>query len=301
MAFDYLSSFYFPIFFLHKAGLYMEKSSSWIYRIYGLTLYLIFSVGTIFHTIFVFQSFATDDIKKFATALNMTLTLYSVQYKALWFVSNLQNIKRVLVDLLDLCQRGKQNRNLEKQTVRISKVVKIYFGSAFLAVAVPLVLSLVHHRSRMIPFETSNLIGYKRNVFIYWFMIFYQLLISIYGIVVNYSADLFPVILMAFASGFLKDLSEEMEMVCSATGKVGRIAARDNSCDKNLGKFIDRHQKIKKLVQKISEHFSQVVLWQAVMSSAIFCTSVFLLTIVSTESQQFFNFLKYFIEGFAID
>lgn len=276
---------------MHKAGLYREKESSRLYRAYGLTFYLMFSVGTVFHTIFVFQTFATDDIKKFATALNMTLTLYSVQYKALWFITNLSNIKSVLVDLLQLCYRDNdnQNSNLKRQAIKVSKVVKMYFASAFLTVAVSVGLSLVHHQARVIPFETTNIIGYKTSSTIYWIMVVYQFLISVYGVVVNYSADLFPVILMALATGLLEDLSKDMALVCTATGNPKTAELNRTDCEEKLGKQIGRHVKIQKLVEDISKDFSQVVLWQAVMSSVIFCTSVFLLTIVSCETQFLFH------------
>lgn len=279
MDFDFLSPFYFPIFFLHKTGLYQEKKSSWCYRAYGLLLNMMFSFATVYHTIYAFQTFAMDDIKKFATALNLALTLYSVLFKSAWFVVNLRNIKGVLVDLLKVCYEDRQsgNLNLKKQAIKVTRVVKIYFGSAFIAIAASIGLSLMHSQDRTVPYETLTYYDYKSSATVYWIMILCQSVFSVYGAVVNYSADLFPVILMAFATGLLQDLSNDMERLCSPAGN----EPNGIDCDEKLRRCIDHHVKIKKLVDDISEHFSQVVLWQAAMSSVIFCTSVFLLTIVS--------------------
>lgn len=246
---------------MHKAGLYQEKESSWFYRVYGIFLHVLFSIETVNHCIYVYRAFETVDIKNFATALSMTLTLYSVSFKSLWFFANLSKIKRVLVDLLNLCNEDHQSGNLKlrRRVVNVTRVVKVYFGSAFIAISVAIGLSVLHSRSRVMPYESSTFLDYKSNVTAYWIMIFYQTVISVYGVVVNYSADLFPVIFMAFAIGLLEDLSDDMETVCLKSEGSHDLEPNGIDFDEKLRECIDHHVKIRKLVEDISNHFSQVV------------------------------------------
>lgn len=288
MSFDYLSPFYLPIYFIHKAGLYQEKDSTYRYRVYGFLMFVLFSSATISHIIRIFKIFAVGDIKELANSLNITMTLFAVNYKALWFVANLKNMKGVLVNLLELCSHDetKENLRLKKQCAKVKKMVKIYFGTAFLAISVNILWSAAHFRNRELPYEASTHFDSETSLLLYWIMFFYQTLTAFYGVVVNYSADLVPVIFMALVTGLLEDLSDDMKNVFKRDDSFKKPTRIES--EGKLKMCIEHHVKVTKMVENISKHFSGVVFWQAILSSVILCTSVFLLTIVSFSLNPYF-------------
>lgn len=87
-----------------------------------------------------------------------------------------------------------------------------------------------------------------------------------------------PVIFMGYAVALLEELSKRLT-------KIGELVKthegiEDNAWLTELVECVNLHLKIKEFTRNIEKHFSTIILVQGLMSSIIFCTSIYILSTV---------------------
>jgi 7tm Odorant receptor len=85
--------------------------------------------------------------------------------------------------------------------------------------------------------------------------------------------DMLAVFFMAFAIGLIEELSNRVEQI----GEKGKTSAEQY---KELIECMKIHQDIKSFVGLIQKHFSLFIMIQGFMSSLIFCSLAFIMTLV---------------------
>lgn len=139
------------------------------------------------------------------------------------------------------------------------------------------VLPLVTHKLIFTMFK-DNLINTELSFFI---AAIYTLVDSFICCSINLSLDSMPVIFMSYAIAMLNQLSQRLEKI----GEDQNVKANDPRYLKELIDCVKLHIKIKDLTQNIEKHFSVIILIQGLMSSIIFCTIMYNLSMVEKISQ----------------
>lgn len=280
MDFEFLVPFRIPHFFLKVLGLWPSKKSSQFYSLFGFGL-LVFFMGifTFSHTIYLIQSLKVGTILEISNILNILLTVYGVILKAFWFIVKRQKVKEMidtlkkLVELTDF-EPGRKQITLEKHSTKMLKVIKFYYGSAFLAVTVAILVAVINYKRKLLPYETWITFDYQNNDGAYWILLVHGTLLAVYGSIINYSVDLIPIIFINYIAALLEELSDEISTL---------VESIENTAEKSLTKLkqcIDCHIKIKTFADEISNHLTFPFFLQTIFSTVILCTSAFMLTMV---------------------
>lgn len=274
MDFDYFSAFAIPFFFLRRLGMWQKKSSSWLYRFYGLLLHLaVMEQSSSRHTVFLYKTFMTGSVKDFSEVLNILFSMYGNIVKSVWFFLNLGKVSEMLKELARLLEftsfgRSGQRPQLEAQIKGVLKVSKLYYASALSAILLTGISVLVRFKDRRLPFNTWLPYDYKLTDEIFWFTAIFQIVFALIGCAINFSFDIIPVVFIRLTSALLDELLMEIASIKNEDGL------------EKLQQCIECHIRIKKFIKDISRHLSFPFLLQTFCSTVILCTSAFLLTTV---------------------
>lgn len=124
----------------------------------------------------------------------------------------------------------------------------------------------------------------------------YNVIDSIIGCSINVTLDGLPVIFMSCAVAMVNGLSRRIEKIgqeikVTALKKVDQrrphakklvqTVDKEKLHFKELVRCVEIHLKLKEFTREIEDHFSTIILVQGLMSSVIFCTTMYLLSSVS--------------------
>lgn len=284
MKLDCSKPFNIPFVLLRTVGLWQNESSTWYYCLYGLFLLIFFMISfTTSHTIYLFKMIKSGSIKDVSEVLSVFLTVFGVVLKAIWFKVKLKKIKEMentISKLLKFASLVKKPK-IEAKVVKMTKVIKFYFASAFIACTAAMVQFCFTHRNKRLPYETWFYWDFKTNDALFWSLAVYQYGMSVYGSICSCSFDIIPIIFISLTTVALEELAAEVLTI----EKCARVTkSRKSDVSKKLKKCIEQHVKIKTFAKEISENLSLVFLLQALLSSVILCTAAFLLTTVSLSN-----------------
>lgn len=142
-----------------------------------------------------------------------------------------------------------------------------------MACTLSLLLPLMNHQQKILPFKNWFPLDHKNNDFIYWGLVVYQYVLSLYGSVLNYSLDLITIIFVSFLSTTQEELSKEISTL-NTTPAAGDLLKRLENC-------IECHKRVQSFTKEMSKNLSLTFLIQAYLSSVILCTSAFMITTVN--------------------
>lgn len=274
-------------------GMSQSRSSSWLYRIYGIFIHVAFiDFFTLFH---VFYFFHFEGIQDLMDCIGTFLTNFGQVVKTLNWMANLKKIKESLKNLEELVKisengEKKDRKKLEKYVARGNLYFKLLLVSAIasciLAGLVPLFNLQEHKLAYRMHFP---FLDYKKNDKIFILCALYQMS-PVFICTVTISLDFVPVMFMCVATGIVKELSDRME-------KIGKSAKSEEEATEKLLKCVEIQLKIKKVVVEIQENFSGVILVQLLLSSVIFCSNAFMLSLVSPlkDTSVFMRLVSYSI------
>ena len=277
-------------------GLWQEKNSSWPYRVYG-GLVNLFQVQlfTLFHFFYLFHF---ENVFDLTDCIAFFFTNFGEIFMTINFVIKLQDIKKLVRTLEDLLSEFKNIKNCDKILKRLKfvrLVFKVFLVSGIVTCTLTGLVPIINMKDHTLTYRMYfPYIDYKNNDT--WFIILalYQML-PVTASVMIITLDCLPVFFMAYAIGMLEELSDRFAAirvrptVAQITADPTLVKPQNNGEDlKELLKCIQIHQKIKNFITDVQEIFSFVIFVQGLMSSLIFCTLAFMLSLVrlSMTSKQ---------------
>ena len=269
-------------------GLWQEKNSSWPYRVYG-GLVNLFQVQlfTLFHFFYLFHF---ENIFDLTDCIATFFTNFGEIFKTINFVVKLQDIKKLVQTLEDLLSEFKNIKSCDRILKRLKfvrLVFKVFLVSGIATCTLAGLVPIFNIKDHTLAYRMHfPYIDYKNNDT--WFIILalFQM-VPVSASVMILTLDCLPVFFMAYAIGLLEELSERFATirvrptVAQITADPTLVKPQNNVEDlKELLKCIQIHQKIKNLITDVQEIFSFVIFVQGLMSSLIFCTLAFMLSLV---------------------
>lgn len=273
MDFDHLRAIKIPFAFIKKLGLWQDETSGLARRLNGIILHLVLiELATCCHSVHMIRLIMDGRIEDMLDVMSILFTVIAVVLKTIWLFTKTKKIKEML-EKLSLIVKFSSFGRVERPALSamVKKVVKVeifFYGSSFVVIILATISSLIHHKEKALPFNSWFFVDLEKPV-LYWSTFAYQFLTSFYGISVNYSLDLIPMIFMSFVSTIFEELSEEIEKNC------------DRDDFEQLQKCIECHILLKKLAKDVSKHLTFPFFAQASLSSIILCATTFSLTTVS--------------------
>ena len=288
--------FRFPFKIFKFFGLWQEKNSSWPYRIHGglVNLFQI-QLFTLFHFFYLFHF---ENIFDLTDCIATFFTNFGEVFKSISFVIKLQDIKKLVHALEDLLSEFRNIKSCDKILKRLKFVrivFKVFFVSAFATCALAGLVPIFNMKDHTLAYRMYfPYIDYKNNDTWFITLALYQML-PITASVMIITIDCLPVFFMAYAIGMLEELSDRFATirvrptVAQITADPTLVKPQNNEEDlKELLKCIQIHQAIRNLITDVQEIFSFVIFVQGLISSLIFCTLAFMLSLVrlSMTSKQ---------------
>jgi len=269
MDFDRLLPFRLPIKILTTFGLWQKKSSSRFYKVYGLLMHLTFiSLATLCMLLYIHKVKTVKDMTDF---LVFTPTYVVIFIKSIVYISKVEKIEALLVEMEELLPQEALSAEAKKQLEGIARILKIFLALISIAVTFSDIGAFMNHElvyKLWLPFDIQdNQLSYN--------IVFAQVSICTIGFcLVGASLDMFPAFLIAYVTILLENLCKKLTEKLIHSGSKKKM-------HENLLECIEEHRKIRQLVRGIEEINSQILLIQGLVSSIVLCTISFTLSLVS--------------------
>nr|QGW50713.1 odorant receptor 15 [Propsilocerus akamusi] len=274
--FDTLLPFRIPVRILKTFGLWLTKEANWIYWLFSIINQLVMiELFTFLQFVYLFTFQTFED---FANLMSLLPTFCSIVVKSLNLCYNVNEIQTLMSSLHDLFEFCTTTENLKLRIIEIDRIFKIFWSSAlltcFLGALVPFTVHELPYKM-WFPYDTSNF-------YLFWLSASYQIIVTFCISAVDIVMDSLPVMFMSYAVGALEELkhrlaSLEKHKQLNVDGSINRNKV-DNL--KQFLKIIEMQRTINNFIKRIERIFSTVLLAQGLMSTLIFCTTAFSLSIV---------------------
>lgn len=119
----------------------------------------------------------------------------------------------------------------------------------------------------------------KENDIVFWLSASYQTMNTSCLSGVDIVLDVLPVFFMSFSLELLEELEERLAKIGSREESEDEGTSRDK-----FVKCVQLHSRIYEVTKKIEEIFATALLMRGLLSTLIFCTTAFALTVVSEKS-----------------
>lgn len=284
--------FRWPLFLLKVFGMNQDQNSSWFYRVYGFVIHVAFiDLFTLFH---VFYFFNFEGFQELSDCIGTFLTNFGQFIKTLNFMIKLKTITKLIDNLeflvkLSTYAENKDRIQLKKHMKKVLLVYKFMVVSAvatcLLAGLVPLFNKQDHKLAYRMYFPGIN---YTNNDTIFILLALYQMS-PVFICIITITLDCMPIFFLSLVTGVIEELSDRMEDIGRKLSikeifkNPQRIVVNqsDDEIMKELLKCVKIHLKIKKFIEEIQGSFSLVIAVQGILSSIIFCSTAFMLSLVS--------------------
>ena len=253
---------------------------------------------TLIYTIHAISLFIEGSIHQLTETLTVLFTCYAMLVKTFWLISKIETIQNMLKTVKTLLENSSFGRvgtrpTLDAKILRLTKFSNIYYASSYLTVTVASLVSVVRYKERILPYETLAIWDYKKIDGWFWTLELYQFLFGLHGVSLGCSFDIMTVAFLGLTGKLLDELSMEIDFLKECKNDEERL--------KKLEKCIKIHIEIKSFAKDITKHLSFFYFVQALMSTVILCTSVFILTSVIFVEFFFYswnNFATFFLLAF---
>ncbi|CRL02770.1 CLUMA_CG016003, isoform A [Clunio marinus] len=264
--------FRLSLFFFKRLGMWQDGEQTWTYFVCGYLFHFVFVYLYIFGQVIYLINSA--DLLDFAEAFVLTTTFVAQAFKSYNFFMKLKRIKRSMENINNLLEKTDHETNFGRKLIRQEvslcyKVYLIFWSSAIVTVisgAFAPVLSSKSPYKVWFPFDTNK----ETNEVGFWISSYYLVFNSIPISTLDITLDTFPVIFMAFAIGFLRELSERLKKI------------RNNH---ELVQCVVIHKEVKLFIKDIHDNFAEAIFFQGIMSSLTLCTGVFTMSVTENLTQ----------------
>ena len=284
--------FSLPFKVMEVFGLSQDWNSSWIYRVYGFFIHFAFiDLFTLFHFLFFFHF---ETIQELSDCAGTFLTNFGQVLKTLNWMMKLKSIKKLVISLEELVSLSEHssNKGRKKLNIILKRGRFVYtivyisaIASCLFAGLVPL-LNKKHHKLAYRMYFPY--LDYTNNDVVFVLLAIYQMS-PVFICAVTLSLDCIPVFIICFATGMIEELSDRMKEIgkkssvwkISESPRIIHNKQTEKTIMKELLQCIEIHLKIKELIIGLQSNFSGVIMVQGILSSIIFCTTAFMLSLVS--------------------
>lgn len=249
-------------------GWWQDGNQSWGYFIYGYSMnFFLIEYLIIAQVVYICS---IQNIEQLIAVLGLFLTMIGLFAKSVNFLVKIKKIVQSVADLEDLLQYSENPLTADR--IRIKKKARFIFNF-FRAYCITALLSVTNENITTLRTHEGtlkfgvNYVDGESNIGFFVFSVCMSLNYYI-STTIALVFDLFPVFLMGYAIGLVEELTEVL----------GEIKTNEE-----LVKCVKIHNKIKKFVKDIQDHYSAVIMLQSLISSVIFCTCSYLLSTVSSN------------------
>ena len=269
MNFEATSPFKTPMRNLKVMGMWPNKQSSRIYRIYCFVAHLIFM-----EIILALQIAALCTYETFNDVINTLFAMPTTagsNVRTLNFLVNLREVEEIMKMSKELYEMCPDTAKVDERLNKATQIFNIFlFGATACGVATCLTGFYELPYRIWFPYDTDEKL---------WAYVIVAACTSFkmiaYGHVIV-TLDIFPVFFFSYAIGF-------METLCDSLGSIRKQYLEHSSRQdfdhnqRELKKLIDFQIKVDEYLKKILKTFSWIFLLQGLISVIIFCTTLFLL------------------------
>ena len=291
--FDTQDVFYIPFKVFKVLGIWQQKSSTWIYFIYGLLFRFLFI--DLFAVLMILYLFHFEDFEGLSDCLSMSFTMLAGSlktYNLMFKLASILTLVRSLDELIKLIEwdKNKSHKIIKKRVDKGRLVYKIFCSVAIANCTFGAFIPIFNWGERKLAYRMYfPMIDYKNNDWMFIAAGIYQLGPIFTGLL-DVTLDMLPVFFMCYAIGLIEELANRLENIgCHKVNNISKkekslqsIERSPSSDDLNeLLKCIDIHLQIKKFTADIENYFATIIMVQGVMSSIILCTTVVMMLMVS--------------------
>lgn len=284
--------FFLPFKVMKVFGMSQDRDSSWFYRVYGFVIHFAFiDLFTLFHVIYFFHF---DTLQELSDCAGTFLTNFGQVLKTLNWMMKLKSIKKLVDSLEQLVSFSDHSGNKDrKQLTNFLKqgrfVYKVVFISAVTSCLFAGLVPLLNKKNHKLAYRMYfPYLDYTNNEEIFVLLAIYQMS-PVFICAVTLSVDCIPVFIICFATGMIEELSDRMREIgkkisvweISENPRMIQNTQNEETIMMELLKCVEIHLKIKELIVGVQSNFSGVIMVQGISSSIIFCTTAFMLSLVS--------------------
>lgn len=280
--------FRIPFKIIKVLGLWQEKNSSWPYRFLGfLVQFMCIDLITLFQFLYFFHF---EDFQSLSDCITTFPTTLSQVVKSLTFIYELKNIQLLVENLKDLiklseCEVTKNHPQISKVIRRVRIAYNSLLVTAVFSCTIAGLVPIMNRKQHQLAYRMHfPWLDFKNNDTIFILLALYQM-VPVFVCVLITSIGILPVFCMCFATGLIEELTIRLEKIGTKTEGPKTKEEEDFELAELL-KCIEIHQGIKKFVNDTQRIFSTLILLECVMSSFVFCTTAFMLSLVSFKHHQ---------------
>jgi hypothetical protein len=269
-----LSPFALQRKYLKLFGLWQIETSTWAYFFYGISVHILlidFFVISQFLYLLKFNNFEDTTRVVSLAATNFLLVLRSSS-----FAHHVDEIDE-LFEEIERANKEFGEEKMSKHARLIDKFCKIVWAIAFVGCSMSIIVPITTH-------ELANHLWYpfdfNASETLFWITAIYQTLNTI----IMSGLDIVIEFLPAMFLGFILDMVEKLAKRLETLKKQEKL--EDGSREENSEKLktcIEYHLKIINITKKLQDIFSFVILFKAIVSALILCTSAYSLSMVSSK------------------
>ncbi|CRK88697.1 CLUMA_CG002373, isoform A [Clunio marinus] len=295
--FDFLLPLKVPFQLLKIFGFWFDENASKSYKMYGILLHVIladlFVIGQ-----FV-EFFRVDGlfVKTLIIAVSFTFLGASIKTKNVMIVS--KKIVEIIADLKEIIALLDSNvsdlRILKGKSRQVTKFFWVYWIMCLIVISWGSFIPWINYFQNPEPpykllYPTWSPFNHEQNIFGFVIVSFYESLTSgvFCGVVV--AEDIFPVYFFNIISGMLQELNERISYITkkrenSGNGESTGKRTKHDEHFMELLRCVEIHHRIKKVIQKVENIFSAMIVIQGIMSVILICTIAFTLSKMSIMSE----------------
>lgn len=285
--------FRLPFKVMKISGFWQNESSSWLYRFYGFFMHGIFI--SFFMLFQVFYFFHVESTQELLDCIGTWLTVFGEFFKSLYWMSQMKKILELVNDLENLVKLSEYAENKSRNQLKgylkqgsfAHRMIMVSgVSTCLLAGLVPLFNRQDHKLAYVMHFPYLD---YKHNDSLFILLALYQMS-PVFICLCILTVDCLPILFLCFAIGMIEELSTRLENigvkqnVRAITKNPQLVQKRQNeneTAHNELLQCVKIHLKIRDFVSKIQKNFSAVICVQGVISSIVFCSIAFMLSLVS--------------------
>lgn len=259
-------------------GLWIDGKESRKYRVYGISLIILFPISFLIMTLI--QTLKSGYSIEVAESMTFIFTTSIEILRIIDFLTKINSIKFLHNSIGEMLKQVKNVNFVKIRMINCCKIFVLTDLMTFVFVTSGFMVSFLYERklpySIALPFEVDDCrIGF-------WITFSYLLISTCYMGLVYMTLGLLPIFFMSFIVGFMEDLNERLENF----GKnIEKDKIETEMLSTELREIIEMQKSIKKFIGSTSNIFQLTYIIIGLAGHSVFCTTMFVMPLVSFEKK----------------